>query len=70
MGPPLVIALTKRKAMLMVEMMKKVRVVRMLVQMRGMVIWKNWVRRPAPSRLALSYRLAGTEDMEAIYMTM
>ncbi len=56
--------------MLMVEMMKKVRVVRMLVQMRGMVIWKNWVRRPAPSRLALSYRLAGTEDMEAIYMTM
>ena len=34
-------ALTKRKAMLMVEMMKKVRVVRMLVQMRGMVIWKN-----------------------------
>ena len=56
--------------MLMVEMIKKVRVVRIFVQIRGMVIWKNWVRRPAPSRLALSYRLAGTEDMEAMYMTM
>ena len=36
----------------MVEMMKKVKVVRMLVQMRGRVIWKNWAVRPAPSRLA------------------
>ena len=70
MGPPLVMALTKRKAMLMVEMIKKVRVVRIFVQMRGMVIWKNWVSRPAPSRLALSYRLMGTADMEAMYMTM
>ena len=51
--------------MLMVEMMKKVRVVRMLVQIKGMVMRKNWVSRPAPSRLALSYRLAGTEDIEA-----
>ena len=56
--------------MLMVEMMKKVKVVRIFVQMRGMVIWKNWVSRPAPSRLALSYRLMGTADMEAMYMTM
>ena len=54
----------------MVEMIKKVRVVRMFVQTSGIVIWKNWVRRPAPSRLALSYKLAGTEDMEAIYITM
>ena len=51
LGPPEVMALTKRKAMLMVEMMKKVRVVRMLVQIRGMVILKNWCTRPAPSRL-------------------
>ena len=54
----------------MVEMIKKVRVVRMFVQTSGIVIWKNWVRRPAPSRLALSNKLAGTEDMEAIYITM
>ena len=52
--PLATMALTKRKAMLMVEIMKKVRVVRMLVQMRGMVIWKNCVIRPAPSRPALS----------------
>ena len=61
--PPLVMAVTNRKAMLMVEMMKKVRVVRMLVQIRGMVMRKNCVSRPAPSRLALSYRLARTEDI-------
>ena len=54
MGPPEVMALTKRKAMLMVEMMKKVRVVRILVQMRGMVIWKKVFTRPAPSSPALS----------------
>ena len=54
----------------MVEMIKKVRVVRMFVQTRGIVIWKNWVRRPAQSRLALSYKLAGPEDMEAIYITI
>ena len=44
----------KRKAMLMVEMMKKVSVVRMLVQIRGRVISKNWSSRPAPSSPALS----------------
>ena len=54
----------------MVEMIKKVRVVRMLVQIRGMVIWKNCLTRPAPSRLADSYRLWGTLAMEAMYMTM
>ena len=40
--------------MLMVEMMKKVSVVRMLVQIKGRVSWKNWVSRPAPSSPALS----------------
>ena len=50
--PLATMAFTNRKAILMVEMMKKVRVVRMLVQMRGRVIWKNWAMRPAPSRLA------------------
>ena len=37
----------------MVEMMKKVSVVRILVQIRGSVILKNWAVRPAPSRLAM-----------------
>ena len=46
------------------------RVVRMLVQISGMVIWKNWRTLPAPSRPALSYRLSGTADMEAMYITM
>ena len=71
LGPPLVMALTNRKAMLMVEMMKKVRVVRMLVQIRGMVIWKNCFTRPAPSRLARFVQaLAARLAMEAMYMTM
>ena len=70
MGPPEVMALTNRNAMLMVEMIKNVSVVRIFVQIRGMVIWKNCVRRPAPSRLALSYRLPGTLAIEAMYITM
>ena len=53
-----------------VEMMKKVRVVRILVQIKGMVIWKNCWKRLAPSRPADSYREPGTADMEAMYMTM
>ena len=32
---------TKRKAIFMVEIIKKVRVVRILVQIRGIVTWKN-----------------------------
>ena len=39
-----------------VALIKKVRVVRIFVQMRGMVIWKNWVSRPAPSRLEMCIR--------------
>ena len=54
----------------MVEIMKKVRVVRMFVQIRGMVIWKNCFTLPAPSRPADSYRLCGTAAMEAMYITM
>ena len=53
-GPPPVMALTNRKERLMLLIMKKVRVVRMFVQIRGMVILKNCVIRPAPSRSALS----------------
>ena len=56
--------------MFMVEMMKKVSVVRMLVQMSGMVIWKNWRTRPAPSMDELSYMSRGTAAMDAMYMTM
>ena len=62
--------MTKRKAILMVEIMKKVRVVRMLVQISGMVIWKNWRTRPAPSMDELSYMSRGTAAMDAIYMTI
>ena len=51
-------------------MMKKVRVVRMLVQISGTVMVKNWRNRPAPASEALSYRLSGTADMLAMYMTM
>ena len=40
-GPPEVMALTNMKLMLMVEMMKKVSVVRRLVQISGKVMWKN-----------------------------
>ena len=69
-GPPEVMALTNMKLMLMVEMIKKVRVVRRLVQISGRVMWKNWWMRPAPSRLADSYSDSGMEAMEAIYMTM
>ena len=57
--------------MLMVEMIKKVRVVRIFVQTRGMVIWKNWVSRPGyrPDwRSRTGWR--ARQDMEAIYMTM
>ena len=41
LGPPPVMALTKRNAILMVEITKKVRVVRILFQISGSVIWKN-----------------------------
>ena len=50
--------------------MKKVRVVRRLVQISGKVMWKNWWMRLAPSRLADSYSDSGMEAMEAMYMTM
>ena len=64
------IALTNRNAILMVEIIKKVRVVRIFVQIKGSVTWKNWVTRPAPSNPELSYSDAGTADMDAIYMTI
>ena len=63
-------AFTNRNAILIVLMIKKVNVVRMLVQISGRVIWKNCVIRPAPSRLVLSYRLTGMLAMEAMYITI
>ena len=48
----------------MLEMMKKVRVVRMLVQIRGRVMLKNCLVREAPSRFALSYRLSEMDVRE------
>ena len=54
----------------MVEMMKKVSVVRMFVQIRGIVILKNCVKRPAPSYGRALVEVHGTAAMEAMYMTM
>ena len=50
----LVIALTNRNDRLMVLMMKNVSVVRMFVHTSGIVMEKNVLTRPAPSRLTLS----------------
>ena len=58
------------KLRLIVEITKKVSVVRILFQISGNVIMKNCFTFPAPSRAAASYRFYGMEDMLAIYMTM
>ena len=61
---------TNKNAILIVEIIKKVNVVRIFVQINGIVIWKNCSILPAPSSPALSYRLSGTLAIDAIYMTI
>ena len=69
-GAPFVMAVTNKKLMFMVLMMKKVRVTRITYQVRGRVMMKNWWNFEAPSRLALSYSSSEMESMPAMYMTM